>query len=121
MANSNSKSPSVVIYQPDWTPNPEETPKDDNTLKNLCSGVLAGKDSKLTESAAKTSEQDPDQNGMQRKKYIKKKITCFTDDMDTQLMNLVKQFGESSWNRVSKIMHKSEIKCHKRFLVLSDR
>lgn len=41
--------------------------------------------------------------------------------MDKRLMELVKQFGESSWNRVSKIMHKSEIKCHKRFLVLSDR
>lgn len=41
--------------------------------------------------------------------------------MDKKLLELVKQFGESSWNRVSKIMHKSEIKCHKRYLVLSNR
>ena len=36
-------------------------------------------------------------------------------------MDLVKTFGESSWNRISKILHKSEIKCHKRFLVLSNK
>ena len=41
--------------------------------------------------------------------------------MDKRLMELVKQFGESSWNRVSKIMHKSEIKCHKRYLELTGR
>ena len=28
MANQSDKSPAVVIYTPDSTPNPEETPKD---------------------------------------------------------------------------------------------
>ena len=33
----------------------------------------------------------------------------------------MKKYGENSWNRISKIMGKSEIKCHKRYLELSDR
>ena len=36
-------------------------------------------------------------------------------------MGLVKKFGENSWNRISKILGKSEIKCHKRYLELSNR
>ena len=33
----------------------------------------------------------------------------------------MKKYGENSWNRISKILGKSEIKCHKRYLELSDR
>mgnify|MGYP001626756206 CR=1 FL=1 len=36
-------------------------------------------------------------------------------------MKFVKAYGESSWSRISKLIGKSEIKCHKRFLELSDR
>lgn len=36
-------------------------------------------------------------------------------------MKLVQAYGESSWSRISKLIGKSEIKCHKRFLELSDR
>ena len=36
-------------------------------------------------------------------------------------MLLVKQFGESSWNRISKLLKKSEIKCHKRYHELSGK
>lgn len=36
-------------------------------------------------------------------------------------MDLVETYGDNSWNRVSKLLHISEIKCHKRFLELSDR
>ena len=121
MAKVNLKTPEIKFYQPDWTPNPEDTPKNEITLKNMCSGALANNNERPLESAAKMPKQEPDQNCFQRKKYIKKKITCFTEQMDKQLMELVKQFGESSWNRISKIIHKSEIKCHKRFLVLSNK
>ena len=41
--------------------------------------------------------------------------------MDFQLLSLVKLYGESSWNRVSKLVGVSEIKCHKRYLELSNR
>ena len=115
------KSPLVKFYQPDSTPNPEDTPNHEIALKNLCSGVLAGAKDRTILFAAKTAEQDLDQNGFQRKKYVKKKITCFTEEMDKKLMTLVKTFGESSWNRVSKIMNRSEIKCHKRYLALSNK
>lgn len=122
IANESEKSPHVVIYQPDWTPNPEETPKDGASLKSVGGRRLAGNGDNTAQSAAKTQKDEPDQNGSgQRKKYVKKKITCFTEEMDQKLLELVRQFGESSWNRVSKILHKSEIKCHKRYLVLSDR
>ena len=33
----------------------------------------------------------------------------------------MKQNGDQSWNRISKILGKSEIKCHKRFLELTNR
>lgn len=36
-------------------------------------------------------------------------------------MTLVKTYGENSWNRISKLLRKSEIKCHKRYLELSGR
>jgi len=36
-------------------------------------------------------------------------------------LSLVERFGENSWNRISKLMLKSEIKCHKRYLELSNR
>ena len=36
-------------------------------------------------------------------------------------MQLVKQFGETCWNRISKLLKKSEIKCHKRYLELSGK
>lgn len=35
MVIKRNKSPSVVLYQPDSTPNPEETPKDEIALKNI--------------------------------------------------------------------------------------
>ena len=41
--------------------------------------------------------------------------------MDRRLMDYVRRFGENSWNRISKLMNKSEIKCNKRYLVLSNR
>lgn len=37
------------------------------------------------------------------------------------MLSLVNRFGESSWNRISKELGKSEIKCHKRYLELSGR
>ena len=40
---------------------------------------------------------------------------------DTKLLHLVKDYGEQAWNRISKILGRSEIKCHKRFLALSNR
>ena len=36
------------------------------------------------------------------------------------MLILVKQFGHNSWNRVSKIIGKSEIKCHTRWLELAN-
>jgi len=57
----------------------------------------------------------------QRKKYIRKTITCFNKELDSQLLTLVKELGETAWSRISKILGKSEIKCHKRYLELSDR
>lgn len=35
MVIKRNKSPSFVLYQPDSTPNPEETPKDEIALKNI--------------------------------------------------------------------------------------
>ena len=37
------------------------------------------------------------------------------------MLALVREYGDSSWNRLSKILGKSEIKCHKRFLELTNR
>ena len=37
------------------------------------------------------------------------------------LMELVQQYGSSSWRVVSKYMQKSMIKCHTRFLVLTNQ
>ena len=33
----------------------------------------------------------------------------------------MKEHGDQSWNRISKILGKSEIKCYKRYLELTDR
>jgi len=63
---------------------------------------------------------ETDQNERPRR-YVKKKITGFTAEMDTRMLSLVNRFGESSWNRISKELGKSEIKCHKRYLELSGR
>ena len=58
MANQSDKSPAVVIYQPDSTPNPEETPKDTLALKALFCTTR----SPTGQNAAKTLGHDPDQN-----------------------------------------------------------
>ena len=34
---------------------------------------------------------------------------------------MVEEYGDSSWNRLSKLLGKSEIKCHKRYLELTNR
>ncbi len=36
-------------------------------------------------------------------------------------MKVVEMYGEDSWSRISKLMGKSQIKCHKRFLQLSNK
>ena len=33
----------------------------------------------------------------------------------------MRELGETAWSRISKLLGKSEIKCHKRYLELSDR
>ena len=76
------------------------------------------------------------QNGRSRQ-YIKKKITGFDNKtvskdsssiyyfvvfyQDMRLKAMVKKYGENSWNRISKLLGKSEIKCHKRYLELTGR
>lgn len=37
------------------------------------------------------------------------------------MLSYVREHGDQSWNRISKILGKSEIKCHKRFLELTNR
>ena len=49
------------------------------------------------------------------------KYLCSLMHQDQKLLVLVREFGESSWNRISKLLLKSEIKCHKRYLELSNR
>ena len=58
MANQSDKSPAVVIYQPDSSVNPEETPKDTVALKAL----FCTTKSPAGQNAAKKMGQDPDQN-----------------------------------------------------------
>lgn len=64
MVIKRNESPSVVLYQPDSTPNPEETPKDDLAIKNIFR--VANKKASLArqQSAAKMDDIDPDQNGV---------------------------------------------------------
>ena len=66
-------------------------------------------------------------NEQQRKKrarkapvYNPKFKVCWTNEEDEKLLILVKQFGTKSWNRVSKTIKKSEIKCHTRWLELTN-
>lgn len=55
------------------------------------------------------------------KKYVRKQITCFSKELDANLLRLVKELGETSWSRISKLLGKSEIKCHKRYLELTNQ
>ena len=52
--------------------------------------------------------------------YNPKFKVCWTNEEDEKLLILVKQFGTKSWNRVSKTIKKSEIKCHTRWLELTN-
>ena len=48
-------------------------------------------------------------------------MTDFNFEQDEQLRSLVQRYGDQSWNRISKLIGKSEIKCHKRWLELNDK
>ena len=63
MAVKRNKSPSVV-YQPDSTPNPEETPKDNIALKTIFRVATKAHGLARQQSAAKMGDGDPDQNGV---------------------------------------------------------
>ena len=52
--------------------------------------------------------------------YNPKFKVSWTNEEDEKLLVLVKQFGSKSWNRVSKSLKKSEIKCHTRWLELTN-
>ena len=64
MVVQRKKSPSVVLYQPDSTPNPEETPKDDIALKTIFRVATKASGSGRHQSAAKMGDVDPDQNSV---------------------------------------------------------
>jgi len=48
---------------------------------------------------------------------VKKTCIHFNDAEDIQLMECVKLYGEH-WSRISKLMFKSMVMCHKRYLQL---
>ena len=56
----------------------------------------------------------------QMKSYYKKKETYWSQDEDDRLMDLVKQYGPNKWRVISKYMQKSMIKCHTRYLHLTE-
>ena len=60
-------------------------------------------------------------NKEMRKSYYKKKEVVWSDEEDKMLLELVQQYGKSSWRIISKYMQKSMIKCHTRFLFLTDQ
>ena len=52
---------------------------------------------------------------------MQKPKVIWTEKEDEQLLGYVKQYGQNSWNRISKkLKGKSEIKCHTRWLELNN-
>lgn len=56
---------------------------------------------------------------------VKKKskfVAVWSEEEDSQLLNLVQKYGDSAWNRISKsLVGKSEIKCNMRWLELTNQ
>ena len=50
--------------------------------------------------------------------YVKKQGCHFTEAEDVQLLECVKLYGEQ-WSRISKLLFKSMVKCHKRYKQLT--
>ena len=47
--------------------------------------------------------------------YVKKTSLHFNEQEDIQLLQCVKMYGEQ-WSRISKLLFKSMVQCHKRYL-----
>ena len=55
------------------------------------------------------------------KSYYKKKEIFWGAEEDAKLMELVRQHGSPKWRVISKYMQKSMIKCHTRYLQLTEQ
>ena len=54
-----------------------------------------------------------------KKQYYKKRKVEWTKEEDEQLLKCVRLYGQE-WSRISKLLMKSMIKCHKRYLELKN-
>ena len=67
-------------------------------------------------------DENPTLKKRKRKKsysnYVKKQGCHFTETEDVQLLECVKLYGEQ-WSRISKLLFKSMVKCHKRYKQLT--
>lgn len=71
----------------------------------------------ISEPSNDFSQEKEDTSALKRKRQRKVE---WTKEQDEQLLRCVKQYGHISWKRISKFLLKSEVRCHNRYLELTN-